>query len=112
MHDKRLNAYHIMWIFVFFDLPVTTKLERKEASVFRKRLLKDGFMMLQYSVYARWCASLQTVEVHRGRVEKIVPPRGKVSVLVVTDKQFGLMQNFFGVIPQPSPAAPPQLELF
>lgn len=24
MTEDRLNAYHIMWLFVFFDLPVTT----------------------------------------------------------------------------------------
>ena len=29
MSEVRLNAYHIMWLFVFFDLPVVTKKERK-----------------------------------------------------------------------------------
>lgn len=45
MTELRLNAYHIMWLFVFFDLPVTTKREQKAASDFRKNLLKDGFIM-------------------------------------------------------------------
>lgn len=35
MTEDRLNAYHIMWLFVFFDLPVTTKKEMKAASLFR-----------------------------------------------------------------------------
>ena len=30
MSEVRLNAYRIMWLFVFFDLPVTTTKERKE----------------------------------------------------------------------------------
>ena len=34
MTEDRLNAYHIMWLFVFFDLPVTTKKEMKAASLF------------------------------------------------------------------------------
>ena len=51
MTEYRLNAYHIMWIFVFFDLPVTTKKEMKAASLFRKNLEKDGFAMMQFSVY-------------------------------------------------------------
>ena len=46
-----------MWLFVFFDLPVKTKKQRKEATTFRKYLEKDGFSMLQFSVYMRHCAS-------------------------------------------------------
>ena len=55
--QERLNAYRIMWLFVLFDLPVETKKERKAAADFRKALLKDGFSMLQFSVYNRHCAS-------------------------------------------------------
>jgi CRISPR-associated protein Cas2 len=64
MEQIRLNAYHIMWLFVFFDLPVTTKKERKLATGFRKNLLKDGFTMMQFSVYNRHCASKESAEVH------------------------------------------------
>ena len=42
MEHNRFNAYTIMWLFVFFDLPVGTKLERKKATRFRKDLEKDG----------------------------------------------------------------------
>ena len=38
MTEYRLNAYHIMWLFVFFDLPVSTKKEMKAAAFFRKNL--------------------------------------------------------------------------
>ena len=50
MTEYRLNAYHIMWLFVFFDLPVSTKKEMKAAALFRKNLEKDGFSMMQFSV--------------------------------------------------------------
>ena len=40
MSFDRLNAYRVMWLFVFFDLPVTTKKQRKEATRFRKSLKK------------------------------------------------------------------------
>ena len=43
MTEFRLNAYHIMWLFVFFDLPTNTKKQRKNAASFRKMLEKDGF---------------------------------------------------------------------
>ena len=42
-----------MRILVFFDLPVKTKKERREAARFRNFLLTDGYHMIQYSVYAR-----------------------------------------------------------
>lgn len=96
MTEDRLNAYHIMWLFVFFDLPVTTKKERKAASLFRKNLEKDGFNMMQFSVYIRHCASRESLEVHIKRVKSLIPETGKVSLLSVTDKQYGDIYNFWG----------------
>ncbi len=42
-----------MRMIVFFDLPVQTKTERRHATAFRNFLLKDGYHMLQFSVYAK-----------------------------------------------------------
>jgi len=107
-----INPYDVMWLFVFFDLPVVTKKQRKEATAFRKELLKDGFAMKQYSVYMRDCASREIANVHKGRVKKWLPLSGKVSILEVTDKQFGLMTNFVGTVPKENPKNKPQLQLF
>lgn len=96
MSENRLNAYHIMWLFVFFDLPVVTKKERKAAAVFRKNLMKDGFVMFQYSVYIRHCGSYESLKVHTNRVKAIVPSDGRVSILSVTDKQYGDIVNYWG----------------
>ena len=96
MTEYRLNAYHIMLLFVFFDLPVTTKKEMKAAQQFRKNLEKDGFAMMQFSVYIRHCASRESLEVHVKRVKSLIPESGRVSLLSVTDKQFGGMYNFWG----------------
>lgn len=111
--STRLNAYHIMWLFVFFDLPTNTKKERKAASGFRKKLLKDGFSMMQYSVYTRHCASKQSADAHAFRVKNFLPNKGKVSVLMVTDKQFSLIKNYWGTAPKKPEQKPfQQLELF
>jgi CRISPR-associated protein Cas2 len=101
-----------MWLFVFFDLPTTLKKERKAASKFRKELLKDGFMMMQFSVYSRHCASRESAEVHVNRVKSFVPEKGQVSILKVTDKQYGDIVNFFGLATKPMSEGPSQLELF
>lgn len=101
-----------MWLFVFFDLPTETKKDRRNASQFRSNLLKDGFSMMQFSVYIRHCASSESADVHEKRINKLVPPLGKVSVLRITDKQFGMIINYLGKAKQEVIDAPTQLELF
>lgn len=107
-----LNGYRIMWLFVFFDLPTATKKDRSNASGFRNNLLKDGFSMMQFSVYVRHCASSESADVHEKRVNRLLPPLGKVSILRITDKQFGNIQNFWGKCEVPQLPQPTQLELF
>lgn len=42
-----------MRIIVFFDLPTETALDRREYGKFRRNLIKNGFMMMQESVYIK-----------------------------------------------------------
>lgn len=112
MTENRLNAYRIMWLFVFFDLPVTTKKERKQSSDFRKELLKDGFVMIQFSVYIRHCASYESLVVHKRRVRSFMPQSGKISMVAITDKQYGDMETIFGKTAKKDIKAPIQLEFF
>jgi CRISPR-associated protein Cas2 len=107
-----LNGYRIMWLFVFFDLPTETKKDKRNAALFRKNILKDGFNMMQYSVYMRHCASSESADAHERRVKIILPPLGKVSILRITDKQFGNIMNFWGRAEEPKEPPPMQLELF
>lgn len=101
-----------MWLFVFFDLPVVLKKERKAATKFRKHLMEDGFTMMQYSVYSRHCPSAENADVHIKRVKDLVPEKGQVSILQITDKQYGNIINFWGAKEKPMPPTPQQLELF
>jgi CRISPR-associated protein Cas2 len=107
-----LSGYRFMWILVMFDLPVDTRKARRDYARFRKKLLKNGFDMLQYSVYARHCASQENAAVHVKRVENAVPPDGEVRVLTVTDKQFERMRIFWGKMRKPPEKPLAQLELF
>lgn len=109
---ERFSEYRVMWILVFFDLPTETKRERKNYSDFRKRLLNDGFIMFQYSIYMRHCQSKENADVHIKRVKSYLPPLGEVGVLSITDKQFGSMELFRAkkVVSKNPPCL--QLELF
>ena len=83
-----------MWILVMFDLPTETKADRKNYSKFRKMMLADGFQMFQFSMYIRHCPSRENADVHQKRVRKILPPKGHVGIMTITDKQFGMMEVF------------------
>ncbi len=101
-----------MWILVLYDLPTETKKERKDAAMFRKRIMQDGFTMFQFSSYLRHCPSKENADVHIRRVKSILPPSGKVGILCVTDKQFGSMELFHGTKASEKHTGPQQLELF
>ncbi len=85
-----------MRIVVFFDLPVTTKTERYLATSFRRFLLNDGYYMLQYSVYARLCNSVENADQHFARLEKEAPKDGSVRCMIVTEKQYAGMKIISG----------------
>lgn len=86
----------LMRILVFFDLPVQTKGQRKSASQFRNFLLRDGYHMVQLSVYSRICSGTDSVAVHRMRLESAIPACGSIRLLVITEKQYENMQILLG----------------
>lgn len=85
------NRY--MWLWVFFDLPVKEKAERKIANSFRKFLIQDGYIMIQLSVYARICNGVERVEKHIKKLEKNIPENGSVRYFELTDKQYSRMKT-------------------
>ena len=97
---------------VLFDLPTEKRSDRKAAAEFRKKLQKDGFTMFQFSIYIRFCQSMENAEVHTKRVKRNLPEKGHVGIFCITDKQFARMEIFHGVKRKDSTPPPQQLELF
>jgi CRISPR-associated protein Cas2 len=89
--DPIASKYRMAWVLVFFDLPVGTPDERKAAANFRKDLVRDGYIMVQYSVYARPCGSADRVETQVRRLKPKIPPKGEVRSLIISDAQWGRM---------------------
>lgn len=85
-----------MRMIVFFDLPVTSAAERKAATQFRNFLIKDGYHMIQFSVYSRVCNGNDAVEKHERRLNLHLPPKGSVRLFVVTEKQYENMRILLG----------------
>jgi len=107
-----LSGYKGMWLFALFDLPVTTAKKRKKYVKFRNRLLDEGFSMIQYSVYARYCNSQENKDALRRRITHEIPQEGHVRLLSITDRQFGKMEVFSGKKEENVEEPPPQLMLF
>jgi CRISPR-associated protein Cas2 len=95
-----------------FDLPTLTPADRKRYREFREFLLSDAFIMLQFSIYARHCASDENGQVHMERVRKMLPENGEIRMLSVTDKQYGRIHVYHGQLPRLSEAPPQQVGLF
>ncbi len=101
-----------MWLFVFFDLPVKTKPERRIATQFRNFLLKDGYMMVQFSVYARICNGQDRIDKHLQRLHASIPSKGCVRVMQITDKQYERMKILVGTRKNNEKTKAEQLILF
>ncbi|MGH9948978.1 MAG: CRISPR-associated endonuclease Cas2 [Pyrinomonadaceae bacterium] len=97
---------------VMFDLPTEMAEDRRRYAQFRKMLLKNGFSMLQFSVYGRHCASDENAEVHEKRVVGALPPQGNVRIIKVTEKQFARMKTFYGKSRRQTEEPPLQLSFF
>jgi CRISPR-associated protein Cas2 len=100
-----------VWLFVFFDLPVGTKAERRAATRFRNFLKDDGYMMLQFSVYARVCRGEDGTMKHIARATRNLPSSGSVRALQVTDRQYGRMKLLLGEVKPTENAGSAQLVL-
>jgi len=85
-----------MRLFVLFDLPVKTKRDRRLYQKFHNFLVKDGYDMLQLSVYMRVTNGFDGVETHLARLRRNLPPRGNVRAMVVTEKQYARMLVLVG----------------
>ena len=107
-----LSSYKLMWMIVLFDLPVVTPEERKSASCFRKSLLDQGFHMSQYSVYYRLLSGKEAVDGYITDIQAQLPPKGRVDILAITDKQYENIVSFSGKTKEKNKQNPTQLLLF
>lgn len=85
-----------MRVLVFFDLPVLTEANRRDYRIFRKYLIKSGFMMIQESVYCKLAQNSSVADTLVENIKKNKPPEGLVQVLRVTEKQYNKMDFIVG----------------
>ena len=91
-----MEKYKIMRMLCMFDLPVDTEEQRRAYRIFRKNLIQEGFMMIQYSIYVRICPSREYANRLENRIKKGIPQEGNVRLLCVTEKQYADMKLLVG----------------
>ena len=100
-----------MWVLVFFDLPTVRDKDKKRASQFRRFLLNEGYLMVQWSVYARPCNGDERVKKHIRHLKANLPPAGSIRLLKVTDRQWDQMDTLVGSVRKEEQYACEQLVL-
>ncbi len=89
-------SYRFMRMIVFFDLPTETPKDRREYSRFRKYLIKNGFMMMQESVYCKLALNGSAVSAIENGIQKNKPEKGLIQLLTITEKQYSKMTFILG----------------
>lgn len=89
-------SYRFMRVFIMFDLPVETKKQRRIYSKFRKRLIEEGFLMMQYSIYIKSVANKDAANYTIANVKRFLPTDGHVRSLIITEKQYEKMHILLG----------------
>ncbi len=84
------------WLLVMFDLPVLTRKQRKAATDFRQSLLDDGYLMVQFSIYARACTDMERIDKHKARLKSFAPEAGNIRLLFLTDRQWSQGETICG----------------
>ncbi|WP_242949159.1 CRISPR-associated endonuclease Cas2 [Acetitomaculum ruminis] len=91
-----MSGFRFMRVIVFFDLPTITNEDRRNYRMFRKCLIKNGFIMMQESVYCKMITSPSVEKSVTSLLDNNRPPNGLVQLLTVTEKQFSKMKYITG----------------
>lgn len=89
-------SYRFMRVLVFFDLPTETLEDKREYRKFHNALIKNGFLMMQESVYCRMLLTPSAGKAVLDVIRKNRPSSGVVQLMTVTEKQFAGMEYITG----------------
>ncbi len=89
-------SYRFMRILVMFDLPTETSEDRRNYRQFRKNLIKNGFIMMQESIYVKLVMNQGSADLVVKNIRRFCSGKGLVQILQVTEKQFSKMEFLVG----------------
>lgn len=88
--------YNFMRLILFFDLPMINKSDIRIYNKFRKYLIKNGYIMMQFSVYCKLFPNRDAAVKHVAILKKNIPDKGQIRIMVVTEKQYSRIEIVVG----------------
>lgn len=88
--------FRIMRMIVMFDLPTETSTDKRNYRKFRKFLIKNGYSMMQYSVYSKIILNRTVLNYQKIKLKQNAPSKGYVDVLIVTENQYANIETIIG----------------
>lgn len=85
-----------MRLILFFDLPMINKSDIRIYNKFRKYLIKNGYIMMQFSVYCKLFPNRDAAVKHVAILKKNIPDKGQIRIMVVTEKQYSRIEIVVG----------------
>lgn len=86
------SLYKKVRVLILYDLPMVEIGDKKEYTKFRRDILKLGCYLVQFSVYAKVIKNEVYYKSFIGKLKNIMPKRGEVRVIKLTEKQY---ENMF-----------------
>ena len=91
-----MNEIKYMRLILFFDLPSKEDYEKKDYRLFHNSLIKNGYVMIQFSVYIKAINSFSKVQREIDKIRKEIPQSGNIRMLAITEKQYLNMAIILG----------------
>ncbi|MGD1818259.1 MAG: CRISPR-associated endonuclease Cas2 [Pleomorphochaeta sp.] len=85
-----------MRLILVFDLPTLTIEQRRDYRIFRKWLIKEGFIMLQESVYSKLALNNNSSKLIIENVKKHKTLEGSIQIFEITEKEFNNREIIVG----------------
>ncbi len=89
--------YRFMRVMVMFDLPTITIKDEQNYRRFHNFLIKNGFIMQQYSVYSKLVLNRTQADSIKRILRSKVPEKGLVQCFDLTEKQYANIEYMAGV---------------
>lgn len=85
-----------MRLIIMFDLPMQTSTEKRSYREFRKFLIENGYVMMQYSVYSKLILNRSVLNYQKIKLYENSPSKGNVDIMVITEKQYANIETMIG----------------
>ena len=85
-----------MRVLVLFDMPVSSSAERKAYTHFRKFLIRNGFVMMQESVYSKIVPNVSVAKAVMNKVRREGTGKGLIQMMMITEKQYAQIELVAG----------------